>query len=460
MLKKLRIENFKSWRSAEVSFAPITAFFGANSSGKSSLIQFILLLKQTKDSPDRNLPLDFGNEESLVDLGSFPSSVFDHDEKLKIGWNLEWSLSEELNIRDPAERRRTLFSGNSISVTSEVGLRGNAPVGDLLVYSFGGSKFELRRDPARSEYHLQAIGPTQFRFIRTPGRRWTLSAPTKSHAFPDQARTYFQNSQFLSELELSYVKQMDEILHLGPLRAPPRRQYTWAGSRPLDVGPSGEQTIAAILAAEAHDLKINFRYRSPLLPFQQMIAWWLQKLGLIHSFQVKEVAPGSGLYRVHVRRDENSADTLITDVGFGVSQILPALVLLNYVPSGSTVILEQPEIHLHPAVQSAFADLIITVAMHRKVQLIIESHSEHILQRLLRRIAEGRSSPFPEITNKDVRLYFTQSKSGKSSLTELDVNLFGGVENWPDDFFGDQFGEVAARERAALQRRVEKSRNL
>ena len=93
MLKKLHFENFKSWRDATVDFAPITAFFGANSSGKSSLIQFLLMLKQTKDSPDRNLALDFGGDDSLVDLGSFRSAIYRHDENEQIRWKIRLDIT-------------------------------------------------------------------------------------------------------------------------------------------------------------------------------------------------------------------------------------------------------------------------------------------------------------------------------------------------------------------------------
>lgn len=75
MLLSLAIDNFKAWKRAEVAFKPITLFYGANSSGKSSLLQFLLLLKQTKDSTDPQVALDFGNDNSLVDLGSFKHRV-------------------------------------------------------------------------------------------------------------------------------------------------------------------------------------------------------------------------------------------------------------------------------------------------------------------------------------------------------------------------------------------------
>jgi hypothetical protein len=453
MLTRLRFQNFKSWAKVDLPLAPITALFGANSSGKSSLLQFLLMLKQTKESPDRSLALDFGGPESPVDLGSFHDAVYAHQVEEAISWQLSWTMTNELKIADPSGKRsEALFSGNSLSISSSARLRNRIVAADSLEYDFSGARFILKREKDRTGFQLEARA-TDFRFIRTVGRKWDLPGPTKSYAFPDQARTYFQNSQFLSEFETVYVKQMDSILHLGPLRDYPKRQYIWSGSSPIDVGRRGERTVDAILAATARGEKRNLRARARLQPFQEMIAYWLKELHLIGSFRVAEFTPGAGLYRALVKRDPGSPETYITDVGFGVSQILPALVLLYYAPEGATVILEQPEIHLHPAVQAGLADLIITTVQSRNIQVILESHSEHLLQRLLRRIAERNDSPYPAVAPSDVKLFFCKSEEGGSRLSELKVNLFGSIENWPSDFFGDQFGELAAREQAALKHR-------
>ena len=453
MLTRLRFENFKSWKKADVPLGRLTALFGANSSGKSSILQFLLLLKQTKDSADRSLALDFGGADSPADLGSFRDAVHMHDEKAALTWHLDWELPTELNIPDPSGKRsEALFCGRNIAIVSSASLRNMNVVSDRLAYHFGGAQFILKREHERPGFRLEARSAGDFRFIRALGRKWDLPGPSRSYAFPDQALTYYRNSQMLRDFETAYVEQMDAILHLGPLRDYPKRQYIWAGSSPVDVGRRGERTVDAILAATVRNEKRNVRPKARLRPFQEMIALWLEEMGLIHDFQVVEVAPGSGLYRATVRRDRRSPETLITDVGFGVSQILPALVLLYYAPERSTVILEQPEIHLHPAVQSALADLIIATVKSRDVQVILESHSEHLLQRLLRRIAEGDASPYPAISPSDVKLYFCNAVDGQSRLDELAVNLFGAIENWPEDFFGDQFGEIAAREEAALRR--------
>jgi predicted ATPase len=136
---------------------------------------------------------------------------------------------------------------------------------------------------------------------------------------------------------------------------------------------------------------------------------------------------------------------LIPDMGFGVSQVLPVLVQCYYAPPGSTLIFEQPEIHLHPAVQSALADVFIDVMQHRQMQIIIESHSEHLLRRLQRRIAEK------SLTRESIALYFCEMQEGQSRIRELEVDMFGSIRNWPRDFFGDLTEELLVVMEAQLE---------
>lgn len=184
------------------------------------------------------------------------------------------------------------------------------------------------------------------------------------------------------------------------------------------------------------------------MKFQQMIAYWLRELGLIHSFRIRAIGSGTNLYQACVRKDQNSPETMLTDVGFGVSQVLPVLVLLYYVPEGSVVLMEQPEIHLHPSVQSGLADVMLAVAKHRQVQIIVESHSEHLLRRFQRRAAEE------EVSSSDLKLYFVGTNRGAAELNDLKLNEWGEIENWPTNFFGDEMGEIAAISTAAMDRRI------
>ena len=97
--------------------------------------------------------------------------------------------------------------------------------------------------------------------------------------------------------------------------------------------------------------------------------------------------------------------------------------------------------------QAGLADVFVDAWEKRKVQVIVESHSEHLLRRLQRRIAEEK---FPQ---DHVGLYFCKEEDGVSKLDTLEIDLFGSISNWPQDFFGDKFGEIAAMSEAALNRR-------
>jgi len=451
MLKRIEIENFKSWKLLGIDLNSITGLFGTNSSGKSSLLQFLLMLKQTKDSNDRSLVLDFGSAKTSTQLGNFHDVIFKHKEELRLNWSLNWTLSKTFEIVDPLESRKTiLFSGNEMALNSAAGLRNKLLSTDHITYTFGNQEFSLRRKETRSSsFSLSTAGEnTDFHFIRKQGRVWDIPGPVKSYAFPDQAKTYHQNADLLGDLEYSYEGLMDSIYYLGPLREYPKREYVWSGSSPIDVGPRGERVVDALLSAKSKNEERSLGYRKKKKSFEEIIAHWLKELKLIHDFEVTEIAPHSNLYKINVRKEPGSAPVMITDVGFGVSQILPVLALLYYVPEGSIVLLEQPEIHLHPAVQSGLADVIINATETRGIQVVVESHSEHLLRRLQLRVADQT------ISSDKVSLYFCQTKEGTSQSTPLDIDLFGTIENWPPNFFGDEFGEIAAINRAGLERKI------
>jgi predicted ATPase len=263
----------------------------------------------------------------------------------------------------------------------------------------------------------------------------------------------FRNADFLADFALATESMLKSISFLGPLRDYPQRIYQWSGDAPEDVGQKGQFAIAAILAAESEARELN---RGPKLrkqSFPEFVAGWLKDIGIIEKFTVKRVAEGRKEFEVLVQTQSGAPEVKITDTGFGVSQVLPALVQAFYCPPHSTVWMEQPEIHLHPQIQSELADVFIS-AIHarengkpRDVQLIIESHSEHFLMRLLRRVAEG------QLSTDEVAIYFAKRGSGATGLEPLRVNADGDIENWPDNFFGDEMADIAARTIAAAQRR-------
>lgn len=456
MLTELRIENFKAWPdTGPIHLAPLTVFFGANSSGKSSLHQLLLMLRQTIESPDRRRVLHTGDPGTPVELGSFDDVVFRHDSDATLSFSLAWTLQRRLEIRDA--RSDVAYSGDSMRFAGAIR---ETATGQLMVKEMryalvdtGAARVTIGMRPREGKRGKYELFAEDYGLTRNQGRPWDLPPPDHFHGFPDEAVAYFQNTAFTSDLTLALDRALGALTYLGPLRDRPRRLYTWSGEEPDHVGWRGERSIEAILAARQRMIHPGYRRKGQ--PFEQVIARWLRSMGLIQSFEVQAIGDRRKEYEVRVKTVGSREDVLLTDIGFGVSQVLPVLVQCFYAEAGSTVILEQPEIHLHPAVQTDLADLFIEAVQARErgedrnLQLIVESHSEHFLRRLMRRVAEGRIAP------DSLALYFCRPTGAGSRIEPLQVDLFGNILNWPDDFFGDQMEEIAAKEEAAVTRKIE-----
>lgn len=455
MFTKLSLQNFKSWEdTGTISLAPITGFFGTNSSGKTAILQLLLLLKQTIESADRSRVLHLGDDRTYVDLGTIFDVVHKHKLPGELGFHLEWMLPAALRILDPeGAPGRSLLTTSALAF--DVSVLGDESGMSVEQFYFDPKvpnqqfRFGMRRkhgmngNRPKHEYELISEG---YEAKRTTGRPWPLPAPTKCYGFPDQVNAYYQNTSFLSEFVLAFEEAFQKLFYLGPLREYPHRTYIWAGEQPLDVGRRGELAVPALLAAEVHGPQIRRGRGKRRQSVAERVAEWLRELGLIYSFDVRPIAPNRKEYEVRVRRSPHAAEVSITDVGFGVSQILPVLTLCYYAPENATLIFEQPEIHLHPSVQAGLADVFIDVIKTRNIQIILESHSEHLLRRLQRRIAEE------ELSNQQAALYFIQSAASKSVIEPLDIDLFGNILNWPEHFFGDEMGDLVAMTNAAINR--------
>ena len=451
MLTELSVTNFKSWvEIPQMRLAPITGLFGANSSGKTSILQLLLMLKQTVESPDRAQALTLGGANVPADLGSFRDLVFEHQSPPTLSWQLTWNFSKPFTVTDPATGDEQFPAVHEMSFGAELGEgKGGRVIVNRMSYELAGHRFSLAHKGAGgTAYELQSEG-NGFEFVRAVGRPASLRAPVKCYGFPDQVKAKYQNAGFLTDLQFAFEELFAGVYYLGPLREYPRRNYSWAGAEPADMGQRGERVVDALLAARQQGKKVDPGKGKRKIPLERYVADWLRRLGLIHDFRVELISSESNFYRVRVRKSKSSAPVLITDVGFGVSQILPVLVLCYYVPEGSTILLEQPEIHLHPSVQAGLADVFIDAVERRNVQIIFESHSEHLLRRLQRRVAEEKIDP------ESAALYFCEMDNGRSDLRPLKLDLFGNITNWPDGFFGDEFAEMAAMTKAAMKRKAQ-----
>jgi len=466
MLKRLRIKNFKCWSdTGEMRFAPITAFFGANNSGKTSIAQLLLMLKQTVDSPYSNQPLHLGDARSLVELGTLPEIMHNHDPQNLLGWEMGWDPWP----RRPGTRRPELLghgaairlSGKEIRHSAEIGLLGAGKstahaIVKKMGYRFDENRFELRLSENRNggEHILDArderggkIEQSNPRDLSERGSR-KIHNPFKCYGFASLGRSHFEDMGHLWEFESSFETFFSRVYYLGPLRDTPRRHYSWSGTEPTDMGRKGERAVDAMLTSQEKNRRYSLNGGRKDKTLEEVIAYWLKELRLSSSLKVRRFTPKENLFHLRLRRERGEPEVLVTDIGFGVSQVLPVIALCHIVPDGSTLILEQPELHLHPAAQSGLADMLIHAVKTKKIQVIVESHSEHMLLRMQRRIAEGI---FP---HDDASLFFCRSARGSSVLDPLDMDEYGMIRNWPEAFFGDDFTEIAEMNKAMHRRKL------
>jgi predicted ATPase len=453
MLTKMRFKNFKAWKdSGQIRLAPLTVLFGANSAGKTSIPQLLLLLKQTAESPDRQRALQFGDSRTLIDAGSFDDAIHAHDITQPLEVDFSWSLGNGgLDIADPLSG--TSFHGDSLAFSvSIMADKRHQPVVSKFQYSViaaGGESLciGMTRQEGTNKFNLST---THYKLVRHSGRAWPLPQPVRFYGFPDEVTAYYQNTAFASDLVLELERLLRGLYYVGPLREHPRRLYLWSGEVPDHVGARGDRAIEAILAAG--ERMFNFSKRQKFRPLAGLVAERLQSMQMISDFQVKQLGSHRKEYEVLVKTSPRMPEVKLTDVGFGLSQVLPVIVECFYVPRRSIVIFEQPEIHLHPRVQAELADLFVDAikarenGVERECQFIVESHSEHFLRRLQRRIAEEA------ISKDDAALYFVHNDAGIAHLEELDVDIFGNILNWPPGFFGDEMEDLVARSEAQARR--------
>lgn len=456
MIKQLRIQNFKGWQDTNsIRMAPITLFFGTNSSGKSSIGHFLMMLKQTVELPDRKTVLFPGTKNSAVQLGSFQEMINERNTKKRITFSYEWERHSTIKLKDPYSGRN--YNYNRIRFSAEVGSGSefqNAPVVQNFSYDLKQDEDPVlsigmeKKNINQAEY---IVNTENYELKRNKGRAWSPGSPVRFYGFPDEVVAYHQNADFVQSLNLVNEKLFRSIHYLGPLRTKADRLYSWAGMEPESVGYSGENTIASILAAR--NRKISFGYKKKAYPFEQVIAKILQSMELIEDFKVSPITKHRQDYEVKVRTRVSREWVDLPDVGFGISQVLPVLVQCFYAPENSIIIMEQPEIHLHPNAQALLADAMIKVinsrenGSDRNIQLIIETHSEYFLRRLQRRIAEE------QIAQEKVAAYFAKVDRIPAMLEGLEIDEYGNILNWPNNFFGDEMRDIVSQVKAAAKRR-------
>lgn len=223
---------------------------------------------------------------------------------------------------------------------------------------------------------------------------------------------------------------LSRVYFVGPMRSRAERT-TLVGQGADDyVGPAGE-AMAAILHADPE--------------LTAGVNAWCDRLGLGYRVRMldpvnQDIVVTAGEFAVLALQDTRQDPPVLVSsrgVGYGIGQLLP-IIVQSLLARGGMIIVEQPEVHLHPRLQSAVADLFIDTVNCGRAQLLIETHSEHLLLRLMRRVREGALDP------QDLAvLYVDLHDDGAAFVRRLEVDREGDlVDGWPGGFFDDRLDEV------------------
>ena len=453
MLTNIRLRNFKAFKdSGSIEIAPLTVLTGPNSSGKSAIIRAMMALRQTVNNRDRGTA--FVPTGDFVDLGPYEDLVFMHDTKspvsLEVVATTHSPYSTAFGMETPVEADvakisvsvefaylksidRIYLSHSTVSLEPDAievrkETKGGRQRGRAYRTSvkLAGDRSVNFADSTDAKFHKTP--PFQVRDDLFSASR--ISAKGLSRKQIDE----FSATQFANMMEDSVAQELDSLYYVGPLRDKPRRMYISTGETPSDVGTAGELGPAVLRSASE-----TSQFDSGKL------ADWCATMGL--AVEIKLAAVQGGYFRVLVIDPHTGLPVSLPDVGVGTSQILPILIQGLMAPAGATLLLEQPEIHLHPKVQADLADFLIEVSQ-RGVAVIVETHSEHLITRIQRRIAE-------EACRQDaVALYYLKPSEEGSQIFRVAINEFGQIPSPPDGFFEEGFEETFAFARAVGSRKA------
>ncbi len=496
-LDAVRLENFMGYEdSGWVELRPITFVSGRNSSGKSALIRALLLLKQSMAAPNGDSPpLLFSGE--LVDLGTYYNTVREHDKSRNIAFAFRvahpnWPDPAPLPD-NPSDEQRKVFDAQLALRKSRIpswsqGDKG-ADVAD--------SPFELRLEYGLLEGNEQARlkkcsvwGYRGSELDPTPVLLFSLTYEEDGHAWlPDSEAPLDYDAQVPDYDDQGYpIMGDDEKTKYHSERRSQFSDQDWWPAAGINFystivptlilrdqvhsqsKPPGDWQIinAALDFLQKHvdNLLKSIVYQPPLrdkaqryyradsplvrslmdeesATVRQEIDRWLSAASLDARIDTRELSKEEGLVAIYLKEQpenaENDFQSNLYDVGSGVAQVLPIIAAGILAPAGSFVIIEQPELHLHPKAQAELVDFFLTMASGKKEhRFLLETHSDSILLRTRLRIAQTTRSQLPEgmhgLKHDDMILYFVERTEGVSHLTQLHFSPRGRFVEPPRQF--------------------------
>lgn len=425
MLKSIRLKNFKLHEGTKIDAAPITVFIGPNNSGKSSVFQALLALRQAavrgndiflqsaeraQSSPEQ--PYLYPRGE-IVDIGDFKDVVrHGHDE-------LEIILSGD-NAQDNAPSALPPMGVELHVLVRENSLAAHS---GKLVSSDGELPWEWTR--GRSQTMLGTVFVGQLAMSVSSNDNFKLisaSFRAPQAASPQEISAATLNIRRLGEPVLTLLQSLRSILAI-------RGFEEWA--YPTTNFPAGESLDRVVLSDRAVALPNALAGNARL---RKEVSDRLNSL-----FDIGIDFENTSLRRVKVfatSGETGRPETLFVNEGTGANQLPFILVPIALAKPNDTILLSEPEAHLHPKAQCELTRMLLNVAKKENIQFFFETHSEHVLHAILNSVAKGEWNP------KDIALYYFQNKNGTAEVTKREINEFGQVEGGLPDFFEQSLSEL------------------
>ena len=400
-ITKIAVSGFKSLaEECAIDIRPLTILAGANSSGKSSIMQPLLMLKQTLEATYDPGPL-------LIDG---PNVRFTEAEQF---------LSKLVGTEMPNHFQIRIETNKSISVKT--------------TFRKGQNGIELVEMTSEEVNQPSDLTHTPFTLYSEMSAKDIKSLADRDSIFKDLVKGFdaVRRSRCFLRLESQDGRMLFDAthhlnfyilnsIHLPGLRSNPERTY-----KPASTGPQYSGTFEHYAAGIIHEWQETRDERL------ETLADALHTLGLAGQVGTKKIGDTRIELQVgRLLRDKAGETDMvnIADVGFGVSQVLPVLVALIVAEPGQLVYLEQPEIHLHPRAQVALAQE-LAAAAKRGVRVVAETHSSLLLLAIQTLVAEGDLSP------ELVKLHwFTRNENGATKIDTADLDEAGAYGDWPEDF--------------------------
>jgi hypothetical protein len=417
---KLRLKNFKGFKSQiEFELKPLTFFYGPNSSGKSSVIHALAALSQTIKLTNNRRPLILDDEHAVINLGRFIEVIHSkaYSDKIEIGFDLPKSPILKIDGSGGASRDyKDIFCDLSFGCTKKTQeiylnkahfIQGELDI--VLDKTTSGHRFTLSPSGAKGAAWLQKgfLGEEAMYY----------SALLKNNKTPDSHNLFND----LYAINQGISSRLTNTRYLGPFRQPPSRKYATYGSLPNEVGSQGEACMT-LLANEA--------IQSAKQPHISQIGTWLTLLGLGKKVRLERIGKSDSFGVDITLSDDTSLP--IADLGFGLSQVLPVLAQCSFAPKESTLLFEQPELHVHPMAQGPLTEVFVDVIYQKKCQVVAETHSPELIRSALRLLRSGK------LKLEDLAIYKIERQNKASVAIPINITELNGdfdVEtDWERDF--------------------------